>query len=150
MAEDTNQEGGIAKYIQSYMWVMGEMHNEQVMHFVDFIFFSTFCCHYRVQAYHIAGYPYSTVANSMPCGSHDLWLLDVKLSQGGPDYCCDFFLLFMVMFFMIPNILFFFTLNSCLILIPVFTLTLPFVIKMTSFFFNKPYLVCDYFSFLEF
>lgn len=39
MAEDTNQEGGIAKYIQSYMWVMGEMHNEQVMHFVDFIFF---------------------------------------------------------------------------------------------------------------
>lgn len=91
MAEDTNQEGGIAKYIQSYMWVMGEMHNEQVMHFVDFIFFSTFCCHYRVQAYHIAGYPYSTVANSMPCGSHDLWLLDVKLSQGGPDYCCDFF-----------------------------------------------------------
>lgn len=108
MAEDTNQEGGIAKYIQSCMWVMAEMHNKQVMHFVNFIFFSTFCCHYRVQAYHIAGYPYSTVANSMPCGSHDLWLLDVKLSRGGPDYFCDFFLLFMAMFFMIPNIFFFF------------------------------------------
>lgn len=150
MAEDTNQEGGIAKYIQSYMWVMGEMHNEQVMHFVDFIFFfhillslqSSSISHCRLPLQH-CGKQYALWVS---------WLMVIRceIVTGRAWLLLWFFFIIHGYVLHDPQHFIFFYLEFLSYPYSCFHINITFCHKNDFFFFNKSYLVCDYFSFLEF